>query len=70
MKGIIKWIILIGILVAIFGGANVKKFASIGINQGIDQIENGVNHIKKSDWNNSPAKNITKGLSGLFDSLN
>ena len=44
MKGIIKLIIVIGILIAIFGVATVKKWTLTGI----DAVDKGVNAVKSS----------------------
>ena len=65
MKGILKWVIVIGILVAIFGGTTVKKYLNIGLNQSIDGIEYGVSKIKKNNIK-TPVGSIINSIQDLL----
>ncbi len=60
MKGIFKAIIIIGILVAILGGATVKGYLNKGVNAGVDYIEQGVGKVKK-EWDKNK-DNITSNI--------
>lgn len=68
MKNLIKVIIIVGVAVALFGTATVKKWASLGVDKGVDAIGVGVDKIESSgalkqigdsassNWNNAVSK--------------
>ena len=44
----LKIIIVIGILIAFFGGAKVKGWLNFGVDAGVNALEKGVDNIKEN----------------------
>lgn len=63
MKSLIKFIIIIAIIIAIFGATTTKQFMYNGIDKGVDTIENGMDYLGSSDH----LKDIRLGFNGLMD---
>lgn len=66
MKGMIKWVLIIGILVAIFGGATVKNYLTMGVNASVDGIEYGVNQLQKNKSFKTPSNSIINGIKSIL----